>query len=93
MCRLPFGMAQWLLPVLGDVAQLAEHLLCKQGVEGSIPFVSTTPDQVHSSVLRCLGLVGGDGGCAAVEEFVDFGEVDAGERPDGAGGDDVGVLT
>jgi hypothetical protein len=26
----------------GDVAQLAEHLLCKQGVDGSIPFVSTS---------------------------------------------------
>ena len=25
----------------GDVAQLAEHLLCKQGVVGSIPIVST----------------------------------------------------
>ncbi len=26
---------------LGDVAQLGEHLLCKQGVVGSIPIVST----------------------------------------------------
>ena len=26
---------------LGDVAQLGEHRLCKPGVEGSIPFVST----------------------------------------------------
>ena len=25
----------------GDVAQLGEHCLCKAGVEGSIPFVST----------------------------------------------------
>ena len=25
----------------GDVAQLGEHLLCKQGVVGSIPIVST----------------------------------------------------
>ncbi len=25
----------------GDVAQLEEHLLCKQGVVGSIPIVST----------------------------------------------------
>ena len=25
----------------GDVAQLVEHLLCKQGVVGSIPIVST----------------------------------------------------
>ena len=27
---------------LGGVAQLGEHLLCKQGVIGSIPFTSTT---------------------------------------------------
>ena len=26
----------------GGVAQLGEHLLCKQGVIGSIPFISTT---------------------------------------------------
>jgi hypothetical protein len=25
----------------GDLAQLVEHLLCKQGVRGSIPLVST----------------------------------------------------
>ena len=25
----------------GDIAQLGEHLLCKQGVEGSNPFIST----------------------------------------------------
>ena len=28
----------------GGVAQLGEHLLCKQGVIGSIPFTSTTSD-------------------------------------------------
>jgi hypothetical protein len=28
----------------GDVAQLGEHLLCKQGVVGSIPIVSTIGD-------------------------------------------------
>ena len=33
--RLPSG------PSIGDVAQLAEHLLCKQGVVGSNPIVST----------------------------------------------------
>ena len=27
---------------LGDVAQLEEHLLCKQGVVGSSPIISTT---------------------------------------------------
>ena len=26
---------------LGGLAQLGEHLLCKQGVKGSIPFIST----------------------------------------------------
>ena len=31
----------------GAVAQLGEHLLCKQGVNGSIPFSSTIP-QIHS---------------------------------------------
>ena len=25
----------------GGIAQLGEHLLCKQGVKGSIPFIST----------------------------------------------------
>ena len=29
-------------PVAGAVAQLGEHLLCKQGVVGSIPSSSTT---------------------------------------------------
>ena len=28
-------------PTVGGVAQLGEHLLCKQGVIGSIPFTST----------------------------------------------------
>ena len=26
----------------GGIAQLGEHLLCKQGVSGSIPLISTT---------------------------------------------------
>ena len=28
-------------PINGGVAQLGEHLPCKQGVKGSIPFIST----------------------------------------------------
>jgi hypothetical protein len=32
-----------LVPRVGGIAQLGEHLLCKQGVIGSIPIVSTTP--------------------------------------------------
>ncbi|MFM2185175.1 MAG: hypothetical protein RIS55_823, partial [Actinomycetota bacterium] len=27
--------------IYGDLAQLVEHLLCKQGVRGSTPLVST----------------------------------------------------
>ena len=29
--------------IYGGLAQLGEHLLCKQGVIGSIPLASTTP--------------------------------------------------
>ena len=35
--------------VLGALAQLGEHLLCKQGVIGSIPIGSTMP-----TALRCF---------------------------------------
>src|SRR5258705_5374496 len=43
------------LKVLGDVAQLAEHLLCKQGVVGSNPIVSTVKAQVRAPGLSlCL---------------------------------------
>ena len=28
--------------IYGGIAQLGEHLLCKQGVSGSIPLISTT---------------------------------------------------
>ena len=44
--------------VAGDVAQLAEHRLCKAGVEGSSPFVSTgiTAGQRPRSVLVVGGL-------------------------------------
>ncbi len=30
------------IPCVGDVAQLGEHLLCKQGVGGSSPLISTS---------------------------------------------------
>ena len=39
---------------LGAVAQLGEHLLCKQGVNGSIPFSSTILSRNVSSL--CLRL-------------------------------------
>ena len=35
------GISGKLAPVYGGVAQLGEHLLCKQGVRGSIPLIST----------------------------------------------------
>ena len=37
----PFEMYRDVL-TNGDVAQLVEHLLCKQGVVGSIPSISTS---------------------------------------------------
>ena len=40
----------------GGVAQLGEHLLCKQGVIGSIPFTSTTFETKSEAKARwCLG--------------------------------------
>ena len=37
----------------GGVAQLGEHLLCKQGVIGSIPFISTRTEM--SKRIRVQG--------------------------------------
>ena len=34
----------------GGVAQLGEHLLCKQGVIGSNPFISTNPKGLEGSI-------------------------------------------
>ena len=36
----------------GGIAQLGEHLLCKQGVSGSIPLISTRPKGQIKRVLR-----------------------------------------
>ena len=33
---------EYLLRKYGGIAQLGEHLLCKQGVNGSNPFISTS---------------------------------------------------
>jgi hypothetical protein len=38
------------VPVIGALAQLGEHLLCKQGVVGSIPTSSTTIGSVAQVV-------------------------------------------
>jgi len=46
----------WLILGCGGVAQLGEHLLCKQGVVGSIPITST---RASALVFECgLGRVG-----------------------------------
>ena len=41
----PFTLVSWVqIPhgsLFGELAQLGEHLLCKQGVIGSNPFIST----------------------------------------------------
>ena len=46
----------------GGIAQLGEHLLCKQGVSGSIPLISTIP--IESSIrwgpLEGFDILGGN---------------------------------
>ena len=43
----------------GGVAQLGEHLLCKQGVIGSNPFISTSPaDEAMAEAGNTRGRVG-----------------------------------
>ena len=39
----------------GGLAQLGEHLLCKQGVVGSIPSTSTKTSNLNSFTLQCSG--------------------------------------
>jgi hypothetical protein len=64
--RWPVGLAELRsvgepsFETLGAVAQLGEHLLCKQGVVGSIPSGSTNlVDVVHSRMKICgLALAG-----------------------------------
>ena len=41
----------------GGVAQLGEHLLCKQGVIGSIPFISTSGKRKRTPTERICGLI------------------------------------
>jgi hypothetical protein len=40
--------------IFGGVAQLGEHLLCKQGVIGSIPFTSTNTFAAVWSLLDAI---------------------------------------
>ena len=37
---------------IGGVAQLGEHLPCKQGVKGSIPFISTKDEHESMTTER-----------------------------------------
>ena len=46
---------------LGDVAQLVEHLLCKQGVTGSIPVISTILVEADRIFKSCVNLLGSEG--------------------------------
>ena len=45
-CLKPFERPK--LKNTGGIAQLVEHLLCKQGVIGSIPFASTKDQVLYS---------------------------------------------
>jgi hypothetical protein len=47
-----------LLLFSGGLAQLGEHLLCKQGVVGSIPSSSTTKNQHQSGFEKVCFAVG-----------------------------------
>ncbi len=47
-------------PRPGDLAQLVEHLLCKQGVRGSTPLISTMNATFRPKVESRLGLKGID---------------------------------
>ena len=40
--------SRWLPELYGGIAQLGEHLPCKQGVKGSNPFIST-----QDEILKC----------------------------------------
>ena len=41
-------------PLHGGIAQLGEHLLCKQGVSGSNPLISTTTGRQRESLRKVL---------------------------------------
>jgi hypothetical protein len=61
--------------LIGAVAQLGEHLLCKQGVSGSIPLSSTIicPDAVaaHAAALRTGRPVMADELCSVWADYLD----------------------
>ena len=45
---------EYLVPAYGGVAQLGEHLLCKQGVKGSTPLSSTRIEAIQSSFIDTI---------------------------------------
>ena len=47
-------------PICGAVAQLGEHLLCKQGVNGSIPFSSTKTHSLFPDRRQFEGIIQSD---------------------------------
>ena len=49
--------------IRGGVAQLAEHLLCKQGVAGSSPAVSSPGGVRQHGVLRAASRTGRPAAC------------------------------
>ena len=44
------------ISVYGGIAQLVEHLPCKQGVSGSIPLISTKIRLKHFAAAECFNL-------------------------------------
>lgn len=51
--RVPGGWDEH-APPLGDVAQLVEHLLCKQRVSGSSPLISKVNHNLYHYYVRVL---------------------------------------
>ena len=50
-------VTQYNLIKYGGVAQLGEHLPCKQGVMGSIPIISTSGNKMESGYRKLNGLI------------------------------------
>ena len=64
---------------LGDVAQLVEHLLCKQGVGGSSPLVSTLKPADQTSFVLARSVQKAHGSiCNGIQDGAQLGEVPPG---------------
>ena len=50
MINFQFSTFNFQLRRYGGIAQLGEHLLCKQGVSGSIPLISTTDGNIQRTL-------------------------------------------